>query len=103
MMNQEEAHAEGRYHGRAAANYAEAGDSDKREAGCGCAEGECCRECLTRAAFESEANARQFSPWEFLAHGINECEDRAGGLWEAYERGVAAGIRKGVAARLRGL
>ena len=47
-------------------------------------------ECLEH---ESELY-RQYSPFEFLAQAMNEDEDRAEGIWEAYENGVAAGLRK---------
>lgn len=100
-MNQKEAREHGRDAGLAAAKYTEASPEDKREAGCDCADGQECHECLTRAAFESESNARQYSPWEFLAHDINSSGDRSEGLWEAYDKGVEVGIRKGVRERLR--
>lgn len=44
-------------------------------------------------AYESEENARQYSPFEFLAHDMNEDEDRADGLWSSYDDGVSAGIK----------
>jgi hypothetical protein len=43
---------------------------------------------------ESE-HYRQFSPFEFFAHDINEC-DNADGLWDAYDNGVYKGILKRV-------
>jgi hypothetical protein len=100
-MNQREARAEGRRLGEQAAVYCEVSEQDRREAGCDHAEGECF-DCLTSAAWESEQNARSFSPWEFLARDINESGDRAEGLWEAYDEGVAVGIRVGARNRLRG-
>jgi hypothetical protein len=77
-MNKKEAYQEGFDRGYEAATYCEVedGDEDKES-----------------AAFEAEENARQYSPFEFLAHDINETGDRADGLWEAYDKGVAAGIK----------
>lgn len=49
--------------------------------------------------FESEMNARDFSPFEFLAAEINRLGDgdkdtpSSDEAWEAYDKGVAAGIR----------
>jgi hypothetical protein len=41
---------------------------------------------------ESE-NFRQYSPFEFFAHDVNECgEFKADSLWQAYEEGVYKGI-----------
>lgn len=100
-MNQKEAREYGRGQGLAAAKYTEVGEQDRREVGCDCDDGAECHDCLTHAAFESEENARQFSPWEFLAHDINVCGDRAEGLWQAYDKGVEVGIAKGVRARLQ--
>lgn len=99
-MTKREAYEEGREQGHSAALYTKIGDSDRREAGCDHASGEC-RECLTSAAFESEQNARQSSPWEFLAHDINDDEDHSEGLWDAYDKGVAVGVKRGVRERLR--
>jgi hypothetical protein len=99
-MNQREARSEGFGHGYDAAIYCEVSAEDRQQAGCGCQGDAVCSECLTSAAFESEQNARQFSPWEFLAHDINECGDRSEGLWEAYDAGVASGIKRGVRERL---
>ena len=48
---------------------------------------------LEDAAFEAEELNRQYSPFEFFAHDVNDCGDRAEGLWEAYDKGVAAGIK----------
>ena len=45
-------------------------------------------------AFEIENHSRCFSPFEFFANDINDCGDRADGLWEAYDNGVGVGIRK---------
>ena len=60
------------------------------------------KEMIEYAAFESEQNARQYSPWEHLAHAINTSHDPEG-LWEEYDRGVAVGIRKGAKDRLKEL
>ena len=35
---------------------------------------------------------RQYTPFEFFAHDINSCGDRADSLWESYETGVYNGI-----------
>jgi len=43
-------------------------------------------------AFDCEDLDRQMSPFEFLAHDINETGDRAEGLWEAFDEGIAKGI-----------
>lgn len=51
-------------------------------------------EALTEEAFEGEMNGRDFSPFEFLAHDINETGDRAEGIWDAYDDGVAIGIKR---------
>ena len=59
------------------------------------------RDALREEAFEAEGNSRQYSPFEFLAHDLNENENRSDGLWEAYDDGVASGIKKGVTERLK--
>jgi hypothetical protein len=46
-------------------------------------------ECLCYAA---EINSREYSPFEFIAHELNESDD-ANELWEAFESGVADSIR----------
>lgn len=51
-------------------------------------------------AYEIEENARQFSPWEFLAHDINSSR-YPDELWEEYDRGVSVGVRKGLRKRFR--
>lgn len=48
--------------------------------------------------FETEENARQFSPFEFTASEINQSRNSES-LWEAYDRGVAKGIHDGVKER----
>ena len=47
------------------------------------------------ACLEHEQDTyRQYTPFEFLAQEINETGDRADGLWEAYDKGVVAGLTK---------
>ena len=42
---------------------------------------------------ETESDSfRQYTPFEFFAHDINECGERADGLWESYDSGVYKGI-----------
>jgi len=48
-----------------------------------------------RSEFESDSY-RQYSPFEFFSHDINECHNSEG-LWESYEEGVY----KGILARVR--
>jgi hypothetical protein len=43
---------------------------------------------------ESE-NYRQYTPFEFFAHDINECWN-SDGLWDSYDNGVWAGITRRV-------
>lgn len=51
------------------------------------------REQYVSECLETECeHYRQFSPFEFLAAELNADEDRADGLWEAYESGVLRGI-----------
>ncbi|MFH1865035.1 MAG: hypothetical protein ABIK85_04060, partial [Candidatus Eisenbacteria bacterium] len=49
-------------------------------------------------AFEAEENARQYSPFEFLASEMNRSRD-PDGLWDAYDEGVAVGVRKALRER----
>jgi len=44
------------------------------------------------ACLESELHSRQYSPFEFFASDVNECGDRAEGLWDSYDEGVVKGI-----------
>ena len=44
------------------------------------------------ACLESELHSRQYSPFEFFASDVNECGDRAEGLWDSYDAGVVKGI-----------
>ena len=50
-------------------------------------------------AFESESNDRQFTPFEFTAHEINEHEN-ADELWEAFDEGIAEGIQVNIKQRM---
>ena len=79
-MNKKDARAEGEDRGYSAGIYGTEGFKTEDE--------------FFSMAYESEDNARQVSPFEFFAHDVNECEDRADGLWEAYDEGVTAGIKK---------
>ena len=102
-MTKDNAYSIGYDNGYNAGELCEVGSDDIRQAGCDCRTEEqqvpFCDECLTAAAFESEQNARQFSPFEFTAHDINESEDSEE-LWERYDEGVAAGIAAAVKGRL---
>ena len=49
------------------------------------------REIHQSLCFAAEMGARDYSPWEFTAHAINESDDFEA-LWEEYERGVADAI-----------
>lgn len=100
-MTQRSAKQEGKERGYSAAIYAEVSDVDSREASCDCQEGEFCADCLSAAALQAEMNGRDYSPFEFIAHDINETGDRADGLWEAYDAGVALGVKHGVRERMR--
>lgn len=79
-MNKMDARAEGFERGYCAAIYGTGGYKDEDE--------------FFQMAYDSEDNARQMSPFEFLAHDINSTGDRAEGLWDAYEKGVNDGIDK---------
>lgn len=50
-------------------------------------------------ASANEASDRDFSPFEFTAHAINESLNSEG-LWEEFDRGVANGIRREIKRRL---
>lgn len=43
--------------------------------------------------FAAESNSREYSPFEFTAHELNELED-SDDLWCAFESGVADSIRE---------
>lgn len=78
-MNKKEAFVYGLVNGEAAIKYNY--DSEKDD------------DTLESEAFEAEQNARQFTPFEFFAKEVNDCGDRAEGIWESYDEGVAKGIR----------
>jgi len=102
-MTKQDARALGFKEGYSAGQYCIVEPDDRRESDCTCFRiigKQVCVECLTYTAFESEQNARQYSPWEFIASAINGCGGRADGLWDAYDAGVAAGIKKAVRKRL---
>ena len=102
-MNQREAKDYGIDQGYNAAIYTEVREYDKHGAGCECDpnnDDKVCEECLSLAAFESEQNARQYSPFEIFASEINELGDRSEGLWNVYEEGVEIGIKRGIKERL---
>jgi hypothetical protein len=53
-------------------------------------------------AFESESMNREYSPFEFTAHDLNEMsETKPYDVWEVFESGIAAGIRKNISKRIR--
>lgn len=56
---------------------------------------------VARIASDIEWNDRQFSPFKFIPSEINGAEDRADGLWEAFEEGITAGIARNVRLRRR--
>ena len=100
-MDRDTAFNQGKHYGFNAAIYCEVGGEDRNNCDCGDDTNvlTVCEECLSSAAAESERMARDFSPWEFTAHDINESDD-AEELWEAYDDGVDAGIKDGVLKRL---
>jgi hypothetical protein len=58
-------------------------------------QGYTCLDAIVNVALETEAeHFRQFSPFEVFAKAINDCGDRADGLWDAYEAGVRHGATK---------
>ena len=99
-MNQKQAFQLGKRAGYNAAIYTEVSEGNKRDAtNCHCDDWECCADCLSVAAYESEQNARDFSPFEFTAHEINTGRNPEG-QWDAYDNGVEAGIKAGIKKRL---
>lgn len=100
-MTKREAYRVGRARGESAAAYCEAGADESCDHESTSSETGLCEDCLTGAAFESEQHARDFSPFEFTAHAINEGRNPEG-QWATYDAGVAAGIKAGVAKRLAG-
>lgn len=59
-------------------------------------------EAFSALAGEAEANSRQYSPFEFTAHELNEREDSEE-AWEAFDAGIAAGIAHNFAKRTAAL
>ena len=53
-------------------------------------------------AYEAESNGREYSPFEFTAHALNEREDSEE-AWEAYQEGIDAGISAEISARIANL
>lgn len=59
---------------------------------------------METCAFEAESNGRQYSPFEFTANELNEMEDsKPYDVWQVFEDGIAAGIRKNIAKRMKAL
>jgi hypothetical protein len=54
------------------------------------------REVHEALCYEAESNSRDYSPFEFTAHGFNESEDSEH-LWESFEAGTAAAIEADLA------
>ncbi len=96
-MTKQEVYQRGIQAGYEAAIYTEVSEDDQ-QACCACEDSEECADCLGQAAYESEKNARQYSPFEFLAHAIKSRDPLA--QWEAYDKGVSAGIKRGIKQRL---
>lgn len=46
---------------------------------------------IAELAWQANDNYRQYSPFEFFAHELNEAEDSEE-LWEAYDEGIYQGI-----------
>ena len=55
-----------------------------------------CQDVHRALIFESESNARCYSPWEYTAAKINAL-DESEAAWEAYEAGVALAIEHDLA------
>lgn len=45
---------------------------------------------------DAELNGRQYSPFEFVAHELNENENKADMYWDEFDRGVDVGINKSI-------
>jgi hypothetical protein len=86
--------------GTAAGVYCEAGDMDRRESGCECEASSECKDCLTKAAYRAEQNARQYSPFDVFELTVNKSfsfwRKR---VWSEYERGISDGIKSGLKMR----
>lgn len=50
------------------------------------------------AAYDSEMNSRDYSPFEFTAHAFNESRN-SNALWSAYDDGVSKGIAENIRQR----
>jgi hypothetical protein len=98
-MTKKQCYQLGRNHGHEAGAFCEVFEGEQKEAGCTHDPEFYCVECLTYAASEAELNRRDYSPFEFIAREINQSHD-PDGLWEAYEQGVAVGIRQTIRNRL---
>jgi hypothetical protein len=46
--------------------------------------------------WEAESHDRQMSPFEFTAAAFNDDEENADAMWDAYDNGLADGMREGV-------
>ena len=54
----------------------------------------------TNIAYECESNDRSFSPFEFLAHDINEYSDKSGNdAWNHFDEAISRGISKALKER----
>ena len=87
-MNKQEAYDLGKQYGESAAYHTDLPEG-------------CDKDTAIEWAYEAEMGARDFSPWEFVAHRINtqKPEMRVDGLWASYESGVSRGIILGLKAR----
>ena len=54
---------------------------------------------LQMLASESESNSRDFSPFEYTAHELNEREDSED-AWEAFDEGISDGILANIGERI---
>jgi len=54
---------------------------------------------LQMLASESESNSRDFSPFEFTAHDLNEREDSED-AWQAFDEGISDGILANIGERI---
>lgn len=96
-MNATQVKSRGRIEGYFAARYCVITKQDRRE--CECEHPHVCASCIRNAAHESEANSRQFSPFELFASEVNKATNSEQ-LWEVYETGVTVGIEQGITKRL---
>lgn len=94
MITEKEAYVSGRNHGHGLACHNVPRLGDKlwlADLGRVTVDADNIREVHQSACFHAEANARQYSPFEFTAHAFNESEN-AEELWDAFERGIADAI-----------